>query len=572
MTTGSGPLSDPARLYALLRTGLAAAPDPAFDRYAALVRKILGVPVALVSLVDDARQFFPGAAGLAEPWAQSRSTDLDHSFCRHVILSARPLVVTDARADGRVCDNLAIADLGVIAYAGMPLTDEDGHILGSLCAIDDRPRNWTDTELDLLADLATACSAELRLRIAADHARQSHREAELLLRASASMLDTSGVDDVVGAVAGLAGSGLGAGHVAVLMRDERPARLTVEVSGTARPSAAAPPDRPDTAALRDRRAVFLADRAEIVAAFPHLAEECAQRGWHALACAPLIGAAGPLGTLRFAWDAPHPFDVGERAVITALAGYVTQALERALRLDAQVAVAEILQRSMLSPLPPAAAGYQLAAHYQPGAAGKRIGGDWYDAVAGVGGHLTLVIGDVAGHDMSAAAKMGQLRSMLRAYLVDRHEPPSALLRRLDAANHTLGDRTVATALVAFVGQAADGTWRLQWSNAGHPAPLLVHPDGRVEELPGGDLLLGVRQLTPRRNHTRTLPPGSTLLLYTDGLVETRTDTVDDGTARLSARLGALAGAPLDALVRDVIAASPGGYPDDVAVLALRLSD
>jgi hypothetical protein len=101
-------LAEPGRLRAVAHSGLTARPDPALDRFAALVRAVLGVPVALVSLVDGGAQFLPGAAGLRAPWADTRVTGLSHSFCRHVILSARPLVIPDARDDGRVCDNPAI--------------------------------------------------------------------------------------------------------------------------------------------------------------------------------------------------------------------------------------------------------------------------------------------------------------------------------------------------------------------------------------------------------------------------------------------------------------------------------
>src|SRR3982751_5837929 len=144
MTLGDGSgIAEGQRLAALLRTGLDAVADPMFDRFAAMVRTVLGVPVALVSLVGPDRQFFPGACGLGDPWAQDRQTPLSHSFCQHVVATAEPLIVVDARTDPRVRGNLAIDDLGVIGYAGMPLTDATGQVLGSLCAIDHEPRTWT---------------------------------------------------------------------------------------------------------------------------------------------------------------------------------------------------------------------------------------------------------------------------------------------------------------------------------------------------------------------------------------------------------------------------------------------
>jgi PAS domain S-box-containing protein len=142
-------------------------PDEVFDRYARLVRATLGVPVGLVSLVSTEGQVLPGAEGLPAPWQQARCTGLSHSFCQYVVAHDAPLVVRDARQDPVLADNLAIDDLGVIAYAGFPLHDPDGVPVGSLCAIDTQPRDWTRRELDVLADLAATAARELTLRRAA---------------------------------------------------------------------------------------------------------------------------------------------------------------------------------------------------------------------------------------------------------------------------------------------------------------------------------------------------------------------------------------------------------------------
>lgn len=158
-------LADPARRAALVRTGLLHGPiDEAFDRLTGVVARVLDAPVALVSLVDAERQVFAGCVGLPEPWQTERETPLSHSFCQHAVISREPLIITDARKDDRVKDNLAIRDLNVIAYAGIPLIDRDGQALGSLCVIDDRPRRWKDKEVELLRDLATTVVAELEAR------------------------------------------------------------------------------------------------------------------------------------------------------------------------------------------------------------------------------------------------------------------------------------------------------------------------------------------------------------------------------------------------------------------------
>ncbi|MGI8509954.1 MAG: putative bifunctional diguanylate cyclase/phosphodiesterase, partial [Gemmatimonadaceae bacterium] len=158
---------DPLRLDALRRTALlGTGAEPAFDRLTRLATRLLGVPVALVSLVDTDRQFFKSCIGLPEPWASERQTPLSHSFSHHTVAAGAPFIVNDAREHPLVRDNLAIPDLGVIAYAGIPLVTTDGHTLGSFCAIDSVPHHWTNEEIALLSDLAAAANSEIQLRLA----------------------------------------------------------------------------------------------------------------------------------------------------------------------------------------------------------------------------------------------------------------------------------------------------------------------------------------------------------------------------------------------------------------------
>jgi GAF domain-containing protein len=144
-------------------TGLLDAPaSAALDRLARLASRVVDAPVALVSLVDRDRQVFAGCIGLEEPWASRRETPLSHSLCQHAVDSREPLVLSDVRDHPLLRQSLAIRDLGVIAYAGVPLITDDGHVLGTLCVIDHRPRAWTADELDILADLAHAVMTEIR--------------------------------------------------------------------------------------------------------------------------------------------------------------------------------------------------------------------------------------------------------------------------------------------------------------------------------------------------------------------------------------------------------------------------
>ena len=155
---------DGGRLAALRDTALIEAePDDAFARLNRIAVELLGVPVSLVSLVDEDRQFFAGQVGLPEPWASFRETPLSHSFCQHVVNSGEPLVIDDARSDPLVSDNLAIRDLGVAAYAGIPLRMRDGNVLGSFCAIDASPRHWSERDLQILGDLASTAADVIEL-------------------------------------------------------------------------------------------------------------------------------------------------------------------------------------------------------------------------------------------------------------------------------------------------------------------------------------------------------------------------------------------------------------------------
>lgn len=139
-----------------------------YDRFTRLATNMLGVPVALVSIVDfdQDRQFFTSAAGLGEPWASLRQTPLTHSFCKHVVTDGKPLVVADAREHPLVRDNLAIPELNVIAYLGTPVSSPDGTVLGSLCAIDSKPREWSESDLSVLTDLAATVTSQIGLRAA----------------------------------------------------------------------------------------------------------------------------------------------------------------------------------------------------------------------------------------------------------------------------------------------------------------------------------------------------------------------------------------------------------------------
>jgi PAS domain S-box-containing protein len=161
----SGVLADPGRLAAVRQTNLLDTPaEDAFDRVARMAARLLEVPIALVPLIEDDRQFFKACVGLPEPWASARQTPLSHSLCQHVLVARQPLAIGDTGGDARARDNPLVRKLGLAAYLGVPLIDAAGYALGSVCVADHRPRDWTPDQVAILTDLAGLVMTQIQLR------------------------------------------------------------------------------------------------------------------------------------------------------------------------------------------------------------------------------------------------------------------------------------------------------------------------------------------------------------------------------------------------------------------------
>ena len=561
-------------------------PDPSFDRYARMVRATLGVPIAIVSLVEADRQVFPGAEGLPTPLAERRSTPLSSSFCQHVVADQAPLVVADARVEPRHADNPLIAEHGMIAYAGFPLVDPAGVVVGALCAIDTEPHDWTRPQLDLLADLAQACSAELSERAhrstaeaAVRAATESNRVLQVLLSLSEILAGTRALPDVAEAVQRIAVTGLGAERAGIwLVRDglaepvapPGPAAMQVQTVPAFRLDAA----NPVGTAVATRRAVYFERHSVDVTYDPTVPDTAladGSRDQGAKAFLPLTVAGEVLGCLVVGWAGTRDFDERDKVLLAALTAYTAQAVHRALLLRERASVASTLQNAMLTELP-SPRGLELVARYRTAAHDERVGGDWYDVVVSPAGAAALVIGDVVGHDTAASAVMGQLRSMLRAFVWLGGDGPAGIMQQLDRSARDLEVGTLATTVLAVLEPGPDERV-LRWTNAGHPAPVVVDADGTVRSLDSGtyDCLLGVRPDWSRAEHSTTIGAGSTIVLFTDGLIESHGRDVDTGRDELVAALERLHDLPLADLVDGVIADLVGEHPeDDVAVLAARL--
>ncbi|MDX3102435.1 SpoIIE family protein phosphatase [Nonomuraea angiospora] len=295
-------------------------------------------------------------------------------------------------------------------------------------------------------------------------------------------------------------------------------------------------------------------------------------GMHSACIAPIRGVRDVVGALTLGRSGqPAAFTTADLLLVEDIARRAGLALDNARLYERQRRVAETMQRHLLPHLP-SVPGLEMNASYRPAPRASQVGGDWYDSFVLPDGATALVIGDVVGHDLDAAAGMAQVCNMLRAYAGASEDPPSVIVDRLDRAVARMAQTTMATAVLARLERRDDGGWLLRWTNAGHPPPLLVERDGRTRYLEEGqDLLLGTGIPTVRADATADLPPLSTLVLYTDGLIESPTRTMDEGMSRLARHAASMAHRPVT-LLGDVLIdrVRPTDNDDDVALLTVRI--
>ncbi len=295
-------------------------------------------------------------------------------------------------------------------------------------------------------------------------------------------------------------------------------------------------------------------------------------GMHSAAIAPIRGLREVLGALTLGRsERPEKFTAADLALLEDITRRAGLALDNARLYQRQRKVAETMQRYLLPQLP-RVPGLEMTSRYLPAPDASHVGGDWYDAFALAEDATALVIGDVSGHDLDAAAGMSQLRNVLRAYAWAQKEPPSRVVERVDRAVLSITDVSMATLVYATLTAGEDGQWELEWTIGGHPPPLLVTREGVARYLTeGGGLLLGTGTDRPRSDAAEILPLGSTLVLYTDGLVESPSHSIDDGLERLRRHAAALAHRPVETFTDELLSrARPADNDDDVALLALRI--
>ncbi|MFF5970207.1 SpoIIE family protein phosphatase [Streptomyces sp. NPDC012769] len=319
---------------------------------------------------------------------------------------------------------------------------------------------------------------------------------------------------------------------------------------------------PGVETLTSGRPLFFESMEQLGTAYPGLPLD-AHTG--ARAFLPLIASGRPVGSCILGFDQPRGFTTEERTVLTALAGLIAQALERAQRYDSESALARGLQDALLPHRLPVHEGVETVGRYLPGTQGMDVGGDWYDVIETGHGRLALVIGDVQGHGVAAAATMGQLRSAVRAFALSGHSPQEVVR----GTNRLLIDLDPGQFASCCYVVLDPETGDLRAARAGHPQPLLRRTDGSAVavDLAGG-VVLGVDDSATYPVTRLRLEPGEVLALFTDGLVERPGTDIDEGIERLRRALAATGSAPLpetaDRLIREARQATD--RPDDIAVL------
>ncbi len=337
-----------------------------------------------------------------------------------------------------------------------------------------------------------------------------------------------------------------------------------------------PEDSPTRRSIATSRPVLLQPTdADLDALFTTEAARRAARalGTGSLLAVPMVARRRTRGAILLARaESGRPFDQEDVDLAEDLARRAALAMDNVRLYQQEHTVADTLQRSLLPELPDIP-GVESAAHYVSASTAADVGGDFYDLLHLPDGSIGVVIGDVVGHDVAAAAAMGHLRGLIRACAWEAPDPdPGVVLARVDRLVQGLGVASMATIVYArAVPPAEDGApWRLHLASAGHPPPLLCTPDGEVHLLDGvTGLLIGVDGSVPRRTTSIDLPPNATLLAYTDGLIERPGTDLDEGIAELVDRLAAARAAAGPRELCDAAVAGSIDGRDDVALIAVR---
>ncbi len=535
------------------------------------ITEILDADTAAFLLLDEESDELHARAarGIEEEVEQGVRIPVGQGFAGRIAAERRPVVVADV--DHADILNPILREKGIRSLLGVPLLVE-GRVIGVLHVGTLTPRLFTDDDRNLLQLAAD------RAALAIEHAQllESERRARVNAeRASDRLQALQRITDA--ALAYLPQEELLAEllqRTSEILHSDTAAILLVEPNGEhLRARAAKGIEEEVEQGVRvpvgrgfagrvaaQREAVFIEDidRADIHN--PILRE----KGIRSLLGVPLFVEGRVIGVLHVGTLTPRRFTADDRDLLQLAADRAALAIEQAALYE-QRRVAEAVQRRLLPERLIAIPGVELASRYLP-ASGEGLGGDWYDAFMLPGGRVALVVGDVVGHGLEAAAVMAQLRTALRAYAADGHDPATTV-ERVNRLMWQLGPTAMTTLAFVVIDSIGES---LELVNAGHPPPLVITPDGKADYLPlQGGLALGVSPLVTYQGQQHPFPTGSTVVLYTDGLVESRKRPIDDGLAQL--RELAAGADDLEALCTTITERMvPDEQPDDIAIAAARV--
>ena len=467
-----------------------------------------------------------------------------------------------------------VAEPRSAGWVSIPLMTRDGAV-GALHLSLRSPRVLSEGEREWLQAMVSQCGQAVERSGLYEEEQRSRRRAERLQRMTASLSNALTTRDVARVVVDEVGGAVVADAVGLAIVDEDDHTTGVlawfgdhEEDISPLLSSQSDSGTPTRWVVRARTSLQFELAAALEQEFPAVTDAVARSGQESFLFVPLVAGRRTNAVLIAAWSEHHRLSRDDRSLVEVLAAQAAQALDRARHFESEQTIAETLQRSVLPVALPRVEGVQLAARYLPGSAQLDVGGDWFDAFTLPDGRLGLVVGDVVGKGVQAAASMAQLRNAIRAFSVEPLRPSSALARLNRLAEDVL-DTSFAT-LVYMVVDPATRVCRV--ASAGHPPPVVAFPDGRVQFLEQArGLPLGTGIESKYRQETVELPAGSTLVLYTDGLVERRGRSIDDGLADLRDAVG---GAPKDPdrLLEHILEHVVGGGErgDDIALLAARV--
>ncbi|MFE6686155.1 SpoIIE family protein phosphatase [Streptomyces sp. NPDC057743] len=477
---------------------------------------------------------------------------LDAEAARLLGLPAEPVELTEAAVRSRFHPvdfaeingvvQLAVSE-GTVAEARLRIVDERGRVQ-RIVRSRTRPR-VVDGDFELVGTLQEVPEPQPGTAAAVTPVTGDWRRSReaFLLDAGRALAEARSTAEVLRVAAGLSMPGFMPDGLAVF--DIQGDRLSVIGHHGHRPGDELPfsemtldTDYPAAEVVRTGRAIYLPTPEEYQRRYPAtwpLAAPFARASWAFL---PLVNAGRTIGAWMAGFAQPVAFTPDERSVLTTVARMLAQALARAGMQESQQELAVGLQRSMMPTVQPDIPGMAVAARYVPTGGGLEVGGDWYDMIPLPSGRIALVIGDVQGHDVRAAGLMGQLRIALRAYASEGHHPDAVLSRAsrfLAGINETESrghgeDQRFATCLYVEVDPA---TGLLDVARAGHPDPAIRMADGAVMVRPtAGGLPLGIDPDTDYPTTRIVLEPGETMLVCTDGLIETGGHDLETGWGRL----------------------------------------